>query len=80
MPDTKKQRIASIKMHGSGSSMHDSSNPLASAALLGATTFSPGTCANHASRLWLCCAPKLPTLLAVSMRSVIGTLVRPPDM
>ena len=33
------------------------SRPWASAGVDGATTLSPGTCANHASRLWLWCAP-----------------------
>ena len=48
--------------------------------LLGATIFRPGICANQLSSDWLCCAPKLPTLPAVSIRRVIGTLVRPPDI
>ena len=45
----------------------------------GCTTLSPGTCANHASRLWLCCAAA-PVPEPPGSRTTIGTRALPPNM
>jgi hypothetical protein len=39
----------------------------------------PGTCANHASRLWLCCAGGAGAR-AAGQANTIGTLALPPNM
>ena len=67
------------RRRGSGSAMADRSRPAASAAVLGITTFRPGTCVSHASRLWECCAP--PRWPAPPwVRRTSGTVSWPPDM
>ena len=59
--------------------MAESSRPLASAAVAGITTLSPGTWANHASRLCECWAAA-PVPDPVGARSTIGTVAAPPSM
>ena len=49
--------LFSTNTTGFGSAIALASRPAASAALLGITTFSPGTCVSHASRLCECWAP-----------------------
>ena len=66
-------------MTGFGSSIADSSRPLASAAVAGRTTFSPGTWANQASRDCECCAAA-PVPEPDGARSTMGTLAAPPSM
>ena len=57
--------------------MHDVSSPLASAGVLGTTTFSPGTWASHASRVWEWVAPEpIPPNTAVRTVSGIGAAPR----
>src|SRR5690349_21996744 len=51
----------------------------ASCGVEGCTTLSPGTCANHASRLWLCCAAA-PVPDPPGRRTTSGTLALPPNM
>ena len=64
---------------GLGSAIALASSPAASAALDGITTFSPGMCVSHASRLCECWAPaRAPAPPWV--RSTIGTVSWPPDM
>ncbi|MBA7650626.1 hypothetical protein ES703_58436 [subsurface metagenome] len=49
-------------MTGSSSRMALFNNPLKSAGSEGNTTFKPGTCMNHDSNDWECCAaPIIPT-------------------
>ena len=64
---------------GLASSIADSNSPLASCGVDGCTTLRPGTCANHASRLWLCC-PAAPVPEPPGSRTTIGTLALPPNM
>src|SRR5215211_3649042 len=58
---------------GSSSRIEAFSSPFASAGVLGATTFRPGTCANHASRLCECCDPA-PRPTPCCTRTTIGAL------
>ena len=64
---------------GSGSAIALCSSPAASAAPLGITTFSPGTCVSQASRLCECWAP-LRWPAPPCVRSTSGTDSWPPDM
>ena len=79
MPRFMNSAVLSMNTHGSSSSMHASSRPLASYGVDGKTTLSPGVCIRSASSDWLCWAPigVPPTMFT---RTVIGTGVRPPDM
>ena len=54
-------------------------SPFASAGVEGRTTFSPGTCATQAWRLWLCCAAER-RVAPIVVRTVSGTFSLPPDM
>src|SRR4029079_19639879 len=64
---------------GLGSSIAASNRPLASCGVDGCTTFKPGTWANQASRLWLCCAAA-PVPEPPGRRTTIGTVALPPNM
>ena len=66
-------------MTGLGSSIAESSRPLASSAVAGMTTLRPGTWANHASRLCECWAAA-PVPEPSGARSTIGTVAAPPSM
>ena len=66
-------------MTGLGSSIAESSRPLASPAVAGITTLRPGTWANHASRLCECWAAA-PVPEPSGARSTIGTVAAPPSM
>ena len=71
--------LFSTNTTGFGSAIAACRRPAASAALLGITTFSPGTCVSHASRLCECWAPlRWPDPPWV--RSTSGTDSWPPDM
>ena len=59
--------------------MELSSRPRASCALLGYTTFRPGTWVSHASRLWQCwAAPPVPA--PAGRRTTMGREMLPPNM
>ena len=68
-----------MKTTGLSSRIADFSKPFASYGVDGSTTLSPGTCATHAWRLWLCCAADRRVAPSV-VRSTSGTFSFPPDM
>src|SRR3546814_11968741 len=59
--------------------MHEVRSPFWSAGLDGTTTFSPGTCARHASYMSECWPPNPPPEPLI-VRIVRGTPLSPPDM
>lgn len=59
--------------------MQEVSRPIASAGVLGTTTFKPGMCASQLSRVWEWVAPE-PMPPNTAVRTVSGMARRPPDM
>ena len=78
-PFVRYSSLCSTKITGLSSRMLASNSPFASAGVAGATTFSPGTCANQASRLSECCAAA-PVPDPAGVRRTIGTRAFPPNM
>ena len=68
-----------MKTTGLSSRIADFKSPFASAGVDGSATFSPGTCATQACRLWLCWAADR-RVAPMVVRSVSGTSSFPPDM
>ena len=78
-PGVPHSSLCSMYTTGSPDASAASNSPWLSAGVDGATTTSPGMCANHASSDWLCCAAD-DDQMPMGMRITIGTRPWPPNM